>query len=173
MPKVLSIDKLDVQLLGLLGRDSRMSIAEIANSLGIARNTVQSRLKRMETNGLLTGFRPNLDLQAVGVPIQAFVGLELQQGKITAVSTSLVDLPEVIEIHATTGREDLLVRVATSTHAELQILLEKIANLPGVTHSTTTIALTSPLPYRIQPLLEHLTDDAGWGRSTALPRSQR
>ncbi|MFD4367735.1 Lrp/AsnC family transcriptional regulator [Rhodococcus sp. NPDC058521] len=170
---MLSIDKLDVQLLGLLGRDSRMSIAEIANSLGIARNTVQSRLKRMETNGLLTGFRPNLDLQAVGIPIQAFVGLELQQGKISAVSTSLVGLPEVIEIHATTGREDLLVRVATSTHAKLQVLLEQIANLPGVTHSTTTIALTSPLQYRIQPLLEELTEAAGWGRSTALPRSQR
>ncbi|AWK71873.1 MULTISPECIES: Lrp/AsnC family transcriptional regulator [Rhodococcus] len=170
---MLSIDKLDVQLLGLLGKDSRMSVAELANSLGVARNTVQSRMKRMETSGLLTGFRPNLDLAQVGIPIQAFVGLELEQGKLTAVGNRLVDLPEVIEIHATTGREDLLVRVATSTHAELQKLLEKIANLPGITHSTTTIALTSPLPYRIQPLLEHLTGESGWGRSTALPRSQR
>ncbi len=59
---MLSIDKLDVQLLGLLSKDSRMSVAELANSLGVARNTVQSRMKRMESNGLLTGFRPNLNL---------------------------------------------------------------------------------------------------------------
>ena len=169
---MLSIDKLDVQLLGLLSKDSRMSVAELANSLGVARNTVQSRMKRMESNGLLTGFRPNLNLPEVGIPIQAFVGLELEQGKISAVARSLTELPEVIEIHATTGREDLLVRVTTSTHAALQKLAEQIVSLPGVTHSTTTIALTNPLPYRIQPLLEHLTNDAGWGRSTAFPRQQ-
>jgi hypothetical protein len=43
--------------------------------------------------------------------------------------------------------------------------------IPGVVHSTTTLALTTPLPYRAVPLLKDMTRDAGWGRSTPTPRN--
>ncbi|MDT5072641.1 MAG: hypothetical protein QOH82_1961 [Mycobacterium sp.] len=167
---MLSIDRLDVELLEMLARDARAGVVEMASTLRISRNTVQSRLKRLEDGGLLTGYRPELDLAHAGVATQAFIGLEVQQGRLGAIVKALKGIPQVLEIHATTGREDLLVRAATETQAGLQQLIEQIVATPGVVHSTTTLALTTPLPYRVVPLLKEIAKDAGWGRSTPAAR---
>lgn len=169
---MISLDKLDVRLLELLSRDARAGIVEIASQLGIARNTVQARLRRLEEAGLLTGFHPSLDLAQAGVTAQAFIGLELQQARLTAIVAALTQIPEVLEVHATTGREDLLVRAAAVSQAGLQEMIQRIVAIEGVTHSTTTLALTTPLPYRVIPLLKEITRDAGWGRSTPSTHSE-
>jgi DNA-binding Lrp family transcriptional regulator len=54
-------------------------------------------------------------------------------------------LPEVSEINTTTGREDLLVRPATESHASLQELIERLLSISGVTRATTSPALSNPL----------------------------
>lgn len=167
---MISIDRLDVELLETLARVARAGVVEMASTLGISRNTVQSRLKRLEEGGLLTGYRPELDLAHAGVATQAFIGLEVQQGKLGPIIKALKAIPQVLEIHATTGREDLLVRAATETQAGLQQLIERIVGTPGVVHSTTTLALTTPLPYRVVPLLKEIAKDTGWGRSTPAHR---
>ncbi len=163
---MLSIDRLDVELLEMLAADARAGVVDLASRLGISRNTVQARLRRLEEGGLLTGYRPELKLAEAGVSVEAFIGLEVQQGRLASIIDALVAMPQVLEIHATTGREDLLVRVATETQAGLQQLIEGIVGTAGVVHSTTTLALTTPLPYRAVPLLKHIAKDAGWGRST-------
>jgi len=163
---MLSIDRLDVELLEMLAGDARAGVVELASRLGISRNTVQARLRCLEEGGLLTGYRPELKLGQAGVSMEAFIGLEVQQGRLASIVNALTAMPQVLEIHATTGREDLLVRVATETQADLQQLIETIVGIAGVVHSTTTLALTTPLPYRAVPLLKHITRDAGWGRST-------
>jgi len=83
----------------------------------------------------------------------------------TDVVEDLAAIPQVLEVHAVTGREDLLVRVATTDLAGLQQLIERIVAITGVVHSTITVTLTTPLPYRAVPLLQDMTRDAGWGRS--------
>jgi DNA-binding Lrp family transcriptional regulator len=163
---MLSIDRLDAELLEMLATDARAGVVELASRLGISRNTVQARLRRLEEGGLLTGYRPELKLGQAGVSMEAFIGLEVQQGQLASIVDALTAMPQVLEIHATTGREDLLVRVATETQADLQQLIEAIVGIAGVVHSTTTLALTTPLPYRAVPLLKHITRDAGRGRST-------
>ncbi|CAN5817966.1 Lrp/AsnC family transcriptional regulator [soil metagenome] len=167
---MLSIDRLDVELLEILARDARAGVVEMASTLCISRNTVQSRLKRLEDGGLLTGYRPELTLAHAGVATQAFIGLEVQQGCLGSIVEALREIPQVLEVHATTGRDDLLVRAATQTQAGLQQLIEQLVGTPGVVHSTTTLALTTPLAYRVVPLLKDITKDAGWGRSTPAPR---
>jgi len=166
---LLSIDRLDARLLAALTSDARVGIGELASALGIARNTVQARLRRLTETKVLRGYRPDIDLAAVGIAVQAFVALEVRQNELSAIARMLGDFPEVLEVHATTGREDLLVRVATSSQADLQRLVEDIVSLGGVMHSSTTLALTTPLPYRVQPLLEAMTERAGWGRATPAP----
>ncbi|BDY28716.1 MULTISPECIES: Lrp/AsnC family transcriptional regulator [Mycolicibacterium] len=164
------LDRLDADLIGLLERNGRMGVAELASSLGVARNTIQSRLRRLEESGLLRGFRPDIDLDAAGVAVQAFIALEVEQGRLLKIAELLTAMPEILEIHVTTGREDLLARVATESQAGLQQLIEHIVSIPGVVHSATTLTLTTPLRYRIEPLLDKLTRSRGWGRSTPAPK---
>lgn len=173
MSNVLRIDQLDSELISLLEHDARQSIGELAERLGVTRNTVQSRMRRLTAAGLLRGYTPRLNLVEAGVSVEAFAALALDQGKLDDVVELLAGIPEVLEIHTTTGREDLLVRIGAVSHAELQKLVQAIVALPGVGHSNTTLALTTPLPYRVGPLLRKATKEAGWGRSTALPEHYR
>ena len=173
MSNLLNIDQLDSELISLLEQDARLGIGELAERLGISRNTVQSRLRRLGEAGLLRGFSPRLDLAAAGIDVEAFVALALDQGKLDEIAQQLSAIPEVLEVHTTTGREDLLVRIGAASHAELQALIQRIVAFPGIGHSDTKIALTNPLPYRLGPLLGQVTRGVGWGRSTALPEQYR
>ncbi len=166
---MISFDRLDARLLAMLERDARVGVVEMAAMVGVSRNTVQSRLRRLEASGLLRGYTVALDLSEGGFAVQAFLALEIEQRSLPAVVNDLAELPQVLQVHATTGREDLLVQVATATQAELQQLILQVTAIPGVTHSSTTLALTTPLPFRVGPLLDNATRESGWGRSTPSP----
>jgi len=166
---VISIDRLDTQLIGALTGDARLGVVDLARELGVARNTVQHRMRRLEELGIIRGYRPNIDLAAAGIDLQAFIALELVQGQLHVVAEQLSRFPEVLEVHVTTGREDLLVKVATTTQANLQRLLEQVYEIEGVAHSSTSLTMTTPVPHRVQPLLEALTEESGFGRATPPP----
>jgi DNA-binding Lrp family transcriptional regulator len=170
-PGVTPIDGLDADLIATVADDPRIGATELAKSLSVARNTVQARQSRLEAAGVLSGYTARVDLASIGFAVEAFVDLELAQDSLQQVIAGLAELPNVLEAHATTGRGDLLVRVAARTHEELQLRLQEILALPGVTRTTTHIALTTPIHYRITPLLRALTEEKGRGRS-GVPRSQ-
>jgi DNA-binding Lrp family transcriptional regulator len=159
-------DRLDAQVIGALTGGSRPGVVELARELGVARNTVQYRIRRLEETGIIRGYGPSIDLEALGAPTQAFIGLEVEQGRFPAVALELGRIPEVLEVHVTTGRQDLLVRVATIGPGELQRVLQRIYAVPGVAHSETTLTLSVALPYRVQPLIDSLSRNGGFGRAT-------
>jgi DNA-binding Lrp family transcriptional regulator len=163
---VLSIDRLDSEILERLTDNARAAVADLSSSLGVARNTVMSRIRRLEQTGVLRGFMPLVDLESVGIPVQAFVALELDQRKMTQVVASLSELVHVLEINTQAGREDLVARVAAPTHRELQEVVAQMIQVDGVRHTVTTMIVSTPLPFRTQPLLDRLTAEAGFGRST-------
>jgi DNA-binding Lrp family transcriptional regulator len=163
---MITIDRLDADIIGKLATHARIGIADLASQLGVARNTVQSRLRRLEDSGVLDGFSPVVSLEAVGVAVQAFVALELEQRRLAEVVDALRLFPHVLEITTQAGREDLLVRVAAPSHVDLQHVVTQIIDTPGVRHTVTTMAVSTPLRYRTQPLLELLTRESGFGRAT-------
>lgn len=165
-----SIDRLDAEIIGRLTEDARVGIADLAADLSVSRATIQTRIRRLAETGVLLGFRPIIDLSAVGMPVQALVSLELDQRKMQHVVAGLRKLPEVLEIKIQAGREDLLVHVAIASLDALQVLTASIVDIDGVRKTTSTFSVATPLPYRVQPLLDHITADAGWGRSTPAPR---
>jgi DNA-binding Lrp family transcriptional regulator len=161
-----SLDQLDADLLEILEQDPRIGGLELAERLGTTRNTVQARLTRLRESGLLRGFRVDLDLEAVGAPITAFISIGLAQASLPLTLAGLAALPHVLEIQTTTGEADLLVRVGAESNQQLQDLVQQVLDVPGVVRTTTVIALTTPVPYRVTPLLAHLTRQAGRGRAT-------
>jgi DNA-binding Lrp family transcriptional regulator len=163
---VIRLDRLDAEIIGRLTRNARAGIVELASALGVARNTVQARMRRLEESGVVRGFRPDVDLEAIGVPVVAFVDVELDQRRMSHVVQEVSKIPEVLEIITQAGRADLHVRIGAVTHAELQEVVVRIIDTDGVRHTTSTLAISTPLPYRVQPLLEKLTRESGYGRST-------
>ena len=169
---MLNLDRLDAELLAALARDARVGIVHLTKTLGVSRNTVQARMSRLEQAGIFGGFVPRLDLTDIGMGVEAFVTLTLEQAQFDSIVDRLKAMPNVLEIHVTTGSGDLLVRLTASTLAALQDLLHGIVELPGVAHSDTTVCLTTPLRYRVQPLLDEITKDSSWGRAAPARRAE-
>lgn len=131
---------------------------ELARQLEVARGTVQARLDKLRQRGIVTGFGPDLDLHALGYEVLAFITLEITQGALEDVVEHLATIPEVLEIHTTSGPGDLLCRVVAPTNAELQPLIGRMLALGGVERTTTHIALTEQLRYRVLPLVDRVIE---------------
>ncbi len=139
------MDDLDRRLVAALPGVTRPGVLELSRRLGIARGTVQARLDRLQAGGVLAGFGPYLDLRALGFSVLAFTTLEIAQGQETAVIDSLARIPEVIEVHKTTGPGDLLCRIVARTNEHLHDVLEQVLATPGITRTTSALALASPV----------------------------
>ena len=150
---VYSLDELDVALLRLLRDEPRVGMLEASRRLGVARGTVTARMDRMRSNGIVTGFGPDLDLKTIGYPVMAFSILELAQGRIKDVTDDLSAIPEVLEAHTIAGRGDLLIRIVARTNDHLMDVIESILHSPHIARTETMIALTSQIPMRPMSIL--------------------
>lgn len=150
------VDALDARLLLLLTDEPRLGVLECSRRLGVARGTVQARLDRLVARGVLTGFPPALDLAAMGYGLTAFAVLEIAQGRRQEVCDGLAAINEVCEVHATTGQGDLFVRMVARSNADLQRVIDSIVDVRGVQRLSTSIALSTPVPPRVRPLLERI-----------------
>lgn len=155
------LDELDARLLLLLTDQPRLGVLECSRQLGVARGTVQARLDRLISRGVLTGFPPALDLTAMGYGLTAFGVLEIAQGRRQEVARQLAGIDEVCEVHATTGEGDLLVRIVARSNADLQRVIDEVVDTAGVQRISTSIALSTPIPPRVRPLLERALDERG------------
>jgi DNA-binding Lrp family transcriptional regulator len=150
------LDELDARLLLLLTDEPRLGVLECSRRLGVARGTVQARLDKLLARGILGGFPPALDLAAMGYGLTAFATLEIAQGRRAEVAARLTAIEEVCEAHATTGQGDLLVRLVARSNADLQRVIDEIVDVAGVHRLASSIALSTPIPPRVRPLLERL-----------------
>ena len=108
----------------------------------------------MQARGVITGYGPDIDPAALGYGVTAFVTLELRQARgHDPVAERLGAIAEVLEAHTITGSGDMLCRVVARSNADLQRVIDAIVAVDGVVRTSTVIALDSPLPHRVQPLI--------------------
>lgn len=151
------VDRLDVSLLALLAQDARLGVMEASRRLGVARGTVQARLDRLERTGVVRSWGPDLDTDALGDPITAFVTLEIRQGGgHYLVGYHLAQIPEVLEAHTVTGPGDLWCRVVARSNTDLQRVLDTVVAHPGIERSATMISLTRQIEHRVLPLVQSI-----------------
>src|SRR3954451_25239922 len=148
------IDGLDGRLIAAMDAAPRAGMLELARRLEVARGTVQARLDKLLGRGVITGFGPEIDLRALGYHVSPFTPLEIAQGRRSDVAAHLEDIPEVLEAHATSGPGDLHCRVAARTKGQLQDVINRILEVQGITRTSTVIALSDQIPYRVLPLVE-------------------
>jgi DNA-binding Lrp family transcriptional regulator len=159
------IDELDARLIELLAAEPRVGVLEASRRLGVARGTVQARLDRLQARGVVTGYGPDIDPAALGHGVSAFVTLELRQaGGHDPVADRLAAIPEVLQVHTITGSGDMLCRVVARTNADLQRVIDAIVGVAGVVRASTVIALATPVPYRVLPLVRAVAGSSAASR---------
>lgn len=149
------IDDLDARLIDLFSERPSIGVLGASRELGVARGTVQARLDRLQTKGVIRSFAPTIDPASLGYPVTALCTLEIRQrlGH-QAVVDHLLAIPEVLEIHSTTGMGDLIIRIVATDNADLGRVIDEIIDDTHVVRASTSIALVTHLEMRTGPLVE-------------------
>jgi DNA-binding Lrp family transcriptional regulator len=148
------MDDLDRRLLALFSDEPRIGVLQASRELGVARGTVQARLDKLTSSGVVTGWGPELSPEALGFPVTAFLTLEIRQGRgHEAVAAHLASIPEVLEACTITGAGDMWCRVVARSNADLQRVIDAALADEGIVRSSTVIALARQVPHRVLPLL--------------------
>jgi DNA-binding Lrp family transcriptional regulator len=154
------VDDLDARLLAELRAHPRLGLLEISRRLGVARGTVQARLAKLERRGVVTGFGPEVDPAELGHRLQAFVLLELTQGRLAEAVEALERTPEVLEVDAISGPQDLICRVAARDTEHLQEIVNSLLATDAIRRSTSYVVLSHPIRPRVQPLVDAIGREA-------------
>jgi len=146
------IDALDARIILALDDDPDATILALSRTLGIARNTVHARLRRLAAEGALKPFSQRVDLAALGYELVAFLSLSVSQTD-PGIIQGLLEIPEVISAHYTTGDADLLVQVVAQNTHDLYRITTSILAIDGVNRTSTAVSLVEPIPNRPHALL--------------------
>jgi DNA-binding Lrp family transcriptional regulator len=149
----MTIDDLDARLIALLRDEPRLGLMEASRRLDVARGTVQARLQKLESSGVIRGHGPEIDPARLGYPVLAFVFLQIAQGRLKEAVAVLQTTPEVLEATATSGPSDLLCRIVARDTEHLQEIVNRLLSNNAIRRSTSYIALSQPIPFRTAPLV--------------------
>lgn len=145
------LDQTDKKILSFLVKNARMPFLEIARECGVSGAAIHQRIKKLETNGVITGSRLLVKPKALGLNVCAFISVSLSEAdKYPEVITSLKKIEEIVECHFVTGKAALLVKVYCFDNDHLMdILLNTIQNIPYIQSTDTMISLDQAIERQV------------------------
>ena len=146
------MDAIDYKIVSELVEDGRLAYAQIANRIGVSTATVHQRVKRMKEQGMISAFTVDLNWEALGYPVDAFVSIrDTDSHGLAGLSDRLRSIPFVYSSAAVTGEFDLLLHIKARSSSHLGEILDKIRQIaPGP--SRTVVTLSTYIAGHIPPL---------------------
>ncbi|MCW8808917.1 MAG: Lrp/AsnC family transcriptional regulator [Rhodanobacter sp.] len=138
-----SLDDTDRQLIGLLRDDARLPVVALAKKLRVARATVQNRIARLEKSGTIVGYTVKLRPNAEGHRIRAIMSIAVEGNRTAEIRRVLSGHPNVITLHSTNGRWDLIAELRADTLEAFDKVLNAIRLTDGIATTETSILLSS------------------------------
>lgn len=153
MSKETDIDAIDLKILNLLMEDANMPYTEIGKRIQVSGGTVHVRMKKLEDAGIVKGAQLVIDAARLGWDISAFLGIYLDKSSLyDDVATELMKIPEVVNIHYTTGNYSIFAKIICRDTQHLrEVLHDKIQKVQGIQRTETFISLEErinrPIPF--------------------------
>ena len=139
------LDQFDQSILIALAEDGRMTITDLAERIGLSKSPTQARLRRLETSGIIMGYRALLDPISLGLDHVAFVEVRLtdtREAALRAFNAAVQNVPEIEQAHMIAGNFDYLLKVRTRDMAQYRAFLGDVVSvLPHVAATSTFVAM--------------------------------
>ncbi|MEH6648625.1 MAG: Lrp/AsnC family transcriptional regulator [Motiliproteus sp.] len=151
---MINIDDIDLKILHSLQHDGRLSNAEIADRVALSPSPCLRRLRRLEADKVIEGYRPQLNRQAIGLGMTLFVQIKLHDhsaDSLAGFEQAILAMPAVINAHTVSGSADYLLEVVAVDLADYDCWIRQVQVLPMVREIESNFALRSvksaaPLP---------------------------
>jgi Lrp/AsnC family leucine-responsive transcriptional regulator len=139
------LDVTDWAILGELQRDGRMPLTELGRRVNLSASATTERVKRLESSGVISGYRAQLDLPKTGYAVLAVIRLKYPGNKHAPLHQLLKERDEILECLRTTGDDCYLLKVAAGSMAHLEQLVNELTEFGS---TTTNLVYTETQPYR-------------------------
>lgn len=145
------IDKLDKKILSILSQNARMPFKDVATECNVSRAAIHQRVQRLIEDGVITGSGFDVNPKSLGYSTCTYVGIRLERGSMYKdVVKQLVNIPEIVECHFTTGPYTMLVKLYARDNEQLMNLLNgRLQGIPGVVATETLISLEQSIKREI------------------------
>ncbi len=137
------MDNIDEKLISALKENGRASTAKLARSVGRSRTSVQSRLERLEKQGIILGFGVRLAPEHSLGAVRAHVMIKVGPKESRSVTAALREISPVRVLHSVSGEVDLIAVAVTASVAEMDQVIDRIGALDGVERTTSSIILST------------------------------
>ena len=137
------IDKLDKKILSILSQNARMPFKDVATECNVSRAAIHQRVQRLIEDGVITGSGFDVNPKSLGYSTCTYVGIRLERGSMYKdVVKQLVNIPEIVECHFTTGPYTMLVKLYVRDNEQLMDLLyNQLQRIHGVVTTAPLISL--------------------------------
>ncbi|MFK8042133.1 Lrp/AsnC family transcriptional regulator [Congregibacter sp.] len=154
------MDKINLKLLRALCENARISYADLAKCVHLSAPAVAERIRRMEEDGVITGYRPRINLEKLGLPITALIECEVHRGKERALKALLLDFDEVMKIYNITGVTTFIVQVGVANMSALDDVIERMIDYCDTnTKLIMRLPVDDALPRSIEKMLTLTLDE--------------
>ena len=140
------LDETGWRILRELQIDGRVSFAELGRRVGLSTPAAAERVRNLEAAGIVTGYRAEIDLDKVGLPILAVIRMSAVGDVLARITAAVRAMPEVLECHRATGADSFIMKVAVASVEHLEALIDRLTPF-GTT--STSIVLSSPVATNI------------------------
>lgn len=144
-PIASQLDDTDWHILRILQENARIPFTELGRRVGMSSPAVAERVRRLEDAGVICGYRAEISLAGVGLPMQAIISLTAYAAQSNAAAEAVRKLPEVLECHKITGQSCFIMKVAVESVARLEQVIDHLYRYGDV---STSIILSSPVERR-------------------------
>lgn len=152
------LDAVDRAIVGRLQRDGRIPNVDLADAVSLSPSACLRRVKALESDGIISGYRAELDRVRAGLGLTVFIELQVDvhsRETSTLVGEALLSIPAVVACHVVSGEADFYVEAAVPDLATYEkLLIDQILTIPRVTNARSTFAIRSVLSRGPLPL-EH------------------
>ena len=142
-------DDTDRKIIGELVHEGRVSFAELGRRVNLSPPSVAERVQRLERRGVITGYRAELDLRALGYPLTAIVRVKPAPGQLRKIPELAAEIPQVGECHRITGEDCFFLKLHLRSIDELSELLDRFLVFG---ETSTSLINASPVPRRDPPV---------------------
>ncbi|MBU2358026.1 MAG: Lrp/AsnC family transcriptional regulator [Alphaproteobacteria bacterium] len=151
-----ALDSFDAKILDVLAVDGRISVTALADRIGLSKSPTQARLRKLEADGVIRGYRALFNPILLGRDHVAFVEVRLTDTRevaLTAFNRAVLEVPQIEQCHMIAGSFDYLLKVRTQGMTDYrQVLADFISTLPHVAGTSTYVAMQAVKEEGVAPV---------------------
>ncbi|MFP3130302.1 MAG: Lrp/AsnC family transcriptional regulator [Nitrososphaeria archaeon] len=136
------IDDVDIKILGMLCRNAKTPVRDIAKTVGVSIGTVHNKIKRLEKEGYIRSYTANVNWNKLGYSITAVIELVVSGGKLVEIEKKVSEFSNVLSVYDVTGESDVIILAKFRSHEELSAFTKSLLSIQNVDRTNTHIALT-------------------------------